>query len=94
MPAAVLFGDFYRLSKFETVLVGIAMGSDPDHSFRLRSRYISVKGGKGRNAIAYENPEVERLLDAGVKEIEQEKRKQIYQKLQDVLVVDIPHLPI
>lgn len=94
MPAAVLFGDFYRLSKFQTVLIGISMGPDPDHSFRLHSRYIPVRGGKGRNAIAYENPEVDRLLDAGVREVDQEKRKQIYYKLQDVLVVDLPHLPI
>ncbi len=94
MPASVLFGDFYRLSKFQTVLIGIAMGPDPDHTFRLHGKYIPVKGGKGRNAIAYENPEVDRLLDAGVREIDQEKRKQVYQKLQDVLVVDLPHLPI
>ncbi len=94
MPASVLFGDFYRLSKFQTVLIGIAMGPDPDHTFRLHSKYIPVKGGKGRNAIAYENPQVDRLLDAGVREIDQQKRKQIYQKLQDVLVVDLPHLPI
>jgi peptide/nickel transport system substrate-binding protein len=94
MPAAVLFGDFYRLSKFQTVVIGISMGPDPDHSFRLHSRYIPVKGGKGRNAIAYENPEVDKLLDAGVREIDQEKRKKIYNKLQEVLVIDLPHLPI
>jgi peptide/nickel transport system substrate-binding protein len=94
MPASVLFGDFYRLSKFQTVLIGIAMGADPDHSFRLHSKYIPVRGGKGRNAIAYANPEVDRLLDEGVREVDQAKRKAIYAKLQEVLVVDLPHLPI
>ena len=94
MPAAVLFGDFYRLSKFQTVLIGISMGPDPDHTFRLHSKYIPVKGGKGRNAIAYENPEVDRLLEAGVREVDQERRKPIYYKLQEVLVTDLPHLPI
>jgi peptide/nickel transport system substrate-binding protein len=94
MPASVLFGDFYRLSRFQSVLIGIAMGPDPDHSFRIHSRYIPVRGGKGRNGIAYANPEVDRLLDQGVREIEQAKRKAIYAKLQEVLVVDLPHLPI
>jgi len=94
LPAAVLFGDFYRLSKFQTVINGIPMGPDPDHTFRLHSKYIPVKGGKGRNAIAYENPEVDRLLDAGVREVDQEKRKPIYHKLQEVLAIDLPHLPI
>ncbi len=93
-PAAVLFGDFYRLSKFETIINGIGMGADPDHSFRLHSKYIPVKGGMGRNSIAYENPEVDRLLDAGVREMDREKRKKIYFKLQEVLADDLPYLPI
>ncbi len=93
-PAAVLFGEFYRMSKFQTIVIGIAMGPDPDHSFRLHSRYIPAKGGMGRNSIAYENAEVDRLLDAGVKEVDQEKRKKIYFRLQEVLAEDLPHLPI
>jgi peptide/nickel transport system substrate-binding protein len=93
-PAAVLFGEFYRMSKFQTILIGIAMGADPDHSFRLHSRYIPAKGGMGRNSIAYENAEVDRLLDAGVKEVDQEKRKKIYFRLQEILVEELPHLPI
>lgn len=93
-PAAVLFGEFYRMSKFQTIVIGIAMGPDPDHSFRLHSRYIPAKGGMGRNSIAYENAEVDRLLDAGVKEVDQEKRKKIYFRLQEILVEDLPHLPI
>lgn len=94
MPASVLFGDFYRLSRFQSVLIGIAMGPDPDHSYRIHSKYIPVRGGKGRNGIAYANPEVDRLLDAGLREIDQTKRKAIYTKLQEVLVIDLPHLPI
>ena len=93
-PAAVLFGEFYRMSKFQTIVIGIAMGPDPDHSFRLHSRYIPAKGGMGRNSIAYENAEVDRLLDAGVKEVDQEKRKKIYFRLQEVIAEDLPHLPI
>jgi peptide/nickel transport system substrate-binding protein len=93
-PAAVLFGDFYRLSKFETIINGIGMGSDPEHSFRLHSKYIPAKGGMGRNSIAYENPEVDRLLEAGVREMDRAKRKPIYGKLQEVLADDLPYLPI
>jgi peptide/nickel transport system substrate-binding protein len=93
-PAAVLFGEFYRMSKFQTIVIGIAMGPDPDHSFRLHSRYIPAKGGMGRNSIAYENAEVDRLLDAGVKEVDQEKRKRTYFRLQEILADDLPHLPI
>ncbi len=93
-PAAVLFGEFYRMSKFQSILIGIAMGADPDHSFRLHSRYIPAKGGMGRNSIAYENAEVDRLLDAGVKEVNHDKRKKIYFRLQEILAEDLPYLPI
>jgi peptide/nickel transport system substrate-binding protein len=93
-PAAVLFGDFYRLSKFETIINGIGMGADPEHSFRLHSKYIPAKGGMGRNSIAYENREVDTLLEAGVREMDREKRKKMYYRLQEVLADDLPYLPI
>jgi peptide/nickel transport system substrate-binding protein len=93
-PAAVLFGDFYRMSKFETIVIGMGMGSDPEHSFRLHSKYIPAKGGLGRNSIAYENPEVDRLLDAGVRDLDREKRKKAYFRLQEVLADEVPYLPI
>ena len=93
-PAAVLFGDFYRMSKFETIVIGMAMGPDPEHSFRLHSKYIPAKGGLGRNSIAYESAEVDRLLDAGVRDIDREKRKKAYFRLQEVLAEEVPYLPI
>jgi peptide/nickel transport system substrate-binding protein len=93
-PAAVLFGDFYRMSKFETIVIGMAMGPDPEHSFRLHSKYIPAKGGLGRNSIAYESAEVDRLLDAGVKDLDREKRKKAYFRLQEVLADEVPYLPI
>jgi peptide/nickel transport system substrate-binding protein len=93
-PAAVLFGEFYRMSKFETILIGMLYASDPEHSFRQHSRYIPAKGGTGRNSNAYENPKVDQLLEAGVREMDREKRKPIYYELQEILVDDLPFLPI
>jgi peptide/nickel transport system substrate-binding protein len=93
-PAAVLFGDFYRMSKFETIVIGMAMGSDPEHSFRLHSKYIPAKGGMGRNSVANESPEIDRLLDAGVRDIDREKRKKAYFRLQEVYADELPYLPI
>ena len=93
-PAAVLFGDFYRMSKFETIVIGMAMGSDPEHSFRLHSKYIPAKGGMGRNSVASESPEIDRLLEAGVRDIDREKRKRAYFRLQEVYADELPYLPI
>jgi peptide/nickel transport system substrate-binding protein len=93
-PAAVLFGDFYRMSKFETILIGMAMGSDPEHSFRLHSRYIPVKGGMGRNSVAYESAKMDRALDTGVRDIDREKRKKAYFRAQEIFADELPYLPI
>ncbi len=94
-PAAVLFGDFYRLSKFETIFNGIPVAAgDPDITFRLHSKYIPAKGGKGRNSVAYENPKVDQLLEAGAREVNREKRKKIYGDLQEILVDELPYLPV
>ncbi len=94
LPAAVIFGDFFRLSKFQTIFNGIAMGPDPDFSYRMDSHYIPVKGGNGRNSVAYSNPQMDALLAAGVRELDQEKRKAIYAQIQELFVDDLPYLPI
>lgn len=76
------------------VTTGIVSAVDPEHSFRLHRRYIPAKGGMGRNSIAYENPEVDRLLDAGVRDVDREKRKKAYFRLQELLADELPYLPI
>jgi peptide/nickel transport system substrate-binding protein len=94
-PAAVVFGEFYRMSKFETIFNGMPVaGGDPEISFRLHSKYIPAKGGMGRNSVAYENPKVDQLLDAGLQEMNLEKRKKIYWELQEVLADELPYIPI
>jgi peptide/nickel transport system substrate-binding protein len=94
-PAAVLFGDFFRLSKFETMFNGMPVAAgDPDITFRLHSKYIPAKGGMGRNSVAYENPKVDQLMEAGMREVDREKRKKIYGDLQEILVDELPYIPI
>jgi peptide/nickel transport system substrate-binding protein len=93
---AIMWADFYRKTQFETYWggQGRTVGPDPDYTIRLHSSQIPVKTGKGYNTMAYSNPEVDRLIDAGVQEVDQDKRKVIYQQLQELLVVELPHLPI
>ncbi len=94
-PAAVLFGEFYRMSKFQTIFNGMPVaGGDPDITFRLDSKYIPAKGGMGRNSVAYENPKVDQLCEAGAREMNREKRKKIYWDLQEILVDELPYLPM
>jgi peptide/nickel transport system substrate-binding protein len=96
LPAAVMWGDYWMMSKFETAMVGIGfmIGPDPDASDFFSSRSIGAQGGTGQNTTQYKSAEVDALLQEGASTVEPEKRKAIYQKMQTVTRRDLPYLPI
>ena len=96
MPAAVIWGEFYVKSKFDSLMVGIqaSVGDDPDCLNRIHSKYIAAETGSGRNVSQYKNPEVDHLLEDGVREVDRAKRRALYVKLQEVLRTDLAYLPI
>jgi peptide/nickel transport system substrate-binding protein len=96
MPAAVIWGEFYVKSKFDSLMVGIqaSVGDDPDCLNRIHSKYIAAETGSGRNVAQYKNPEVDQLLEDGVREVDRAKRRALYVKLQEVLRTDLAYLPI
>jgi peptide/nickel transport system substrate-binding protein len=96
MPAAVVWGEYYVKSQFDTLLVGVqaTIGDDPDCLNRIHSKYIPAESGSGRNVLQYKNPQVDRLLEDGVREVDRTKRRPLYQKLQQVIRADLPYLPL
>jgi len=44
--------------------------------------------------VQYENPEVDKLCEQGVRESDQAKRKVIYGRLQEILLDELPFAPI
>ena len=44
------------------------------------------------NAVGYVNKRVEQLFDRGVREFDREKRKQIYQEIQQIISTDAPYV--
>jgi len=96
MPAAVIWGDFYNLSQFDSVMVGEDQmtGPDPDVTIYYSSKAITAKGGAGQNNMEYVNPEVDALLAEGATTLEQDKRAATYKKLGAAIRNDLPKLPI
>ena len=96
MPAAVIWGDFYNLSKYDSVMVGQneMTGPDPDVTTYYSSTAIPAKGGAGLNTMQYVNPKVDALLAQGATTLGQGKRAAIYRELQAVIRNDLPMLPI
>jgi peptide/nickel transport system substrate-binding protein len=96
MPAAVIWGDYFTLSKFETVMVGVTfgIGPDPDVTDRFASTATPAKGGSGSNTYQYANPKVDKLLAEGVAEFDPVKRKGIYVAIQQAIRQDLAILPM
>src|SRR5215831_8252293 len=72
---------------FEMILLGISEGLDPDTTQLWSSKSI---GGGALNGMAYKNPKVDDLLDQAVKTLDRDKRKGLYQQIQDILMEDLP----
>ncbi|MGR3824065.1 MAG: peptide ABC transporter substrate-binding protein [Salipiger marinus] len=96
MPAAVMWGDHWVLSQFDTVMVGITylIAADPDVTNRLHSDAIAAQGGNGSNTGQYSNPEVDALLDKGARTFDPEERKAIYREVQEIVRGELPFLPL
>jgi peptide/nickel transport system substrate-binding protein len=96
MPASVVWGDYTVKSEFDTLMVGwdALLYPDPDYTDRIHSKRIPAKGGSGSNYVQYENPEVDDLCAKGVSKVDQGERKAIYDRLQEILLEDLPFAPI
>lgn len=60
-------------------------GGDPDGSVTLRSDAVN-------NFSHYKNPRMDELLDAGIKEVDPAKRKEIYSEVQKLVAEDVPFI--
>ncbi|HBT00858.1 MAG TPA: ABC transporter substrate-binding protein [Citreicella sp.] len=96
MPAAVMWGDHWVLSQFDTVMVGITylIAADPDVTNRFHTDAIAAQGGNGSNTGQYSNPEVDALLEKGARTFDPEERKAIYREAQEIIRGELPFLPL
>ncbi|MCG5479200.1 peptide ABC transporter substrate-binding protein [Sinorhizobium alkalisoli] len=96
MPAAVMWGDFWLKSQFDSAMAGVTylIAADPDATNRLHSSAIGAKGGKGSNTGQYSNPEVDALLEKGARTFDPEARREIYYRVQEIVREDLPFLPL
>ncbi len=96
LPPAVMWGDYWMTSEFDSVVVGLNVlaGADPDTSDYFMSTMSPKLGGAGQNTFVYQNPKVDELLTKGAETFVPEDRKPIYQEIQKVMRDDLPFLPM
>ena len=73
--------------QFDVLMVGFSWGVDPDQAQVWHSRNAAVGGFNG---MQYKNPDLDKVLDDAVATLDQEKRKQLYFKMQQILAEDVP----
>ena len=96
LPPAVMWGEFWGQSQFQSAMVGITylIGADPDVTNRFHSKAIAAESGSGSNNARYSNPKVDSLLEEGARTFDTEKRKAIYKEIQAIIRDDLPYLPL
>lgn len=95
-PPAVMWGEYWMMSQFETAMVGInfSTGPDPDVTNYLHSASIPAQGGAGQNTWQFVNEEVDALLEEGARNVVPEERREIYHRVQEIVREELPMLPI
>lgn len=88
MEWTTLIHQFIDTRRFEAVILGWSTGPDPDlydifHSSKIKS--------PGLNFVSYSNPFLDKLLEEGRYTLDQEKRKRIYFKVQEILADEQPY---
>jgi peptide/nickel transport system substrate-binding protein len=96
LPPAVMFGDFWLKSQFDSAIAGVTflIAADPDVTNRLSTGAIAAKGGRGSNTAQYSNPKVDALLQEGQRTFDQQARRKIYNEVQRIVREDLPFLPM
>ena len=96
LVAAVLWADFWRNSEFDSLVTAptYTIASDPDITHRFGSGAIPKETKSGSNVSQYKNVGVDTLLARGRQEYNVAKRKEIYAKVQELIMDDLPFLPL
>ncbi|MDO8470730.1 MAG: ABC transporter substrate-binding protein [bacterium] len=91
VPSSQIEQDVIKSRNYEVLLFGEILSIIPDPYPFWHS---SQKRDPGLNLSSYENKSADRLLETARKELDPEERADSYQKLQDILLQDLPALPL
>jgi peptide/nickel transport system substrate-binding protein len=79
---------------FDIVLQQAATGPDPTAGVSRFLHSKQIKKATFVNAMAYSNPEVDKLLDMEYKQTDKKQRAATWQKIQQIVLDDLPVMPI
>jgi len=80
--------EFINPGNFDATILGWSTGPEPDQYDIWHS---SKTGPRELNFIAYQNAEVDRLLEEGRRTFDQAERKRVYDRFQEILAEEQPY---
>lgn len=90
------FGEVLKNRGFDTAMYAWVAGIDPNNLTLWHSKKIPSRANQyeGQNYPGWRNIEVDALTERGVRTIEIEARKQIYFRIQDLIIQECPVVPL
>lgn len=94
LPGAVIWGDYYYQSEFDSLMIGnvYGVGADPDPTLAFHSK--SPQGTHGTNVLYINDPDLDALLEEGVATLDPEARGEIYRNIQGLFRENLYLLPV
>lgn len=95
-PARVYFGDTLPTRKYELAMYAWVFGPESDCEGLYTGDTIPGPGGtgEGQNYPGYKNDEVTRICHATPSELDEAKRAQMFQRMQEIFMEDVPVIPL
>lgn len=92
----IFFSDVLKKRRFETAIYAWVAGVDPDNTNLWHSGKIpsAVNAYTGQNYPGWRNPEVDKLVELGVRTVDASARKDIYFRIQDLMRQEYPVVPL
>lgn len=76
---------------FDTNIISFCQGPDPEIGVRRQVDSRQIGDTPFSNAAAYENEQVDQLLDEGLRTVDTQQRVQVYRDMQQILVDELPY---
>jgi peptide/nickel transport system substrate-binding protein len=95
-PARVLFGQTVPHRRFELAMYAwsSAPENEPRSIFHSREIPSADNGYSGQNAVGYNNPQMDRIIDTLETELDPAKRQALWAEAQVLYATDLPSLPL
>ena len=91
MDSTTLGANMFANRTFDTGIVSYCNEADPQIGVRRQYHSSQISTASFTNGAGYSKPEMDALWDQSVSELDEAKRRQLFQRIQELAVQDLPY---